>query len=133
PAPGAEPPASGYYCPGSLLRITVDNTHPLGFGMPKQAVAFVDGGQAWDITLVKEANQGDRETRSVARYAESNLLASGWLSGERTVLGKEILVEARYGKGRVVLFGFRPQFRAQPHGTFKLLLNAIYLSAARAL
>jgi hypothetical protein len=69
----------------------------------------------------------------VARYASSNLLASGWLSGERVVAGKPILVEARHGKGRVVLFGFRPQFRAQSSGAFKLLLNAIYLSAAQKL
>ena len=52
---------------------------------------------------------------------------SGWISGERAVLGKSLLAEARYGKGRVVLFGFRPQHRGQPFGTFKLLLNAIYL------
>jgi len=131
--PAVEPPAGGYYCPGSLLRITVDTAHPLAFGMPRQAVAFSSGGQAWDITLVKDANQGEREIRSVARYAESDLLASGWVSGERAVLGKHILIEARHGKGRVVLFGFRPQFRGQPAGTFKFLLNAVYRASARAL
>jgi hypothetical protein len=130
---GADPPAAGYYCPGSLLRINVDDAHPIGLGMPKQAIAFSSGGQAWDITLVKDENRGEREVRSVARYADSNLLASGWVSGEREVLGKHILLEARHGAGRVVLFGFRPQFRGQPHGTFKLLLNSIYLSAAKPL
>ena len=67
--------------------------------------------------------------RGVARYAESNLLVSGWLTGERTIAGKHAVVDARHGQGRVVLFGFRPDFRGQSFGTFKLLLNAIYLGS----
>jgi hypothetical protein len=46
-------------------------------------------------------------------------------------MGKPALVEARFGRGRVVLFAFRPQFRGQPFGTFKFLLNAFYLASAR--
>ncbi len=119
---------SSYYSPGSIIRIQVDTTHPLAAGMPKEAFAFTTGGQAWDISLFKEFNAGEREVRSVARYAGSDLLASGWISGERAVLGKHILLEARHGKGRVILFGFRPQFRGQTSGTFKFILNAIYSS-----
>jgi hypothetical protein len=125
--------AAGYYCPGSLLRINVETTHPVAFGMPKEAIAMSTGGQAFDVTLLPEFNKGEREVNTVARYASSNLLASGWLSGERAVLGKNILLDVRYGKGRVILFGFRPQFRGQPHGTFKLLLNAVYLGSAKPL
>jgi len=121
---------SSYYCPGSLIRIQVDTSHPLALGMPKEAFAFTTGGQAWEITLLKEFNTGDREVKSVARYAQANVLASGWLSGEKVVAGKHILAEVRHGAGRVILFGFRPQFRAQSAGTFKLLLNAIYFSTA---
>jgi hypothetical protein len=91
------------------------------------------GGQAFEITLLPEFDSGDRAVRVVAKYASSNLLASGWVSGERAVLGKKILLDVRHGKGRVVLFGFRPQFRAQSQGTFKLLLNAIYLGSAKSL
>ncbi|MFN3326471.1 MAG: M14 family zinc carboxypeptidase [Bryobacteraceae bacterium] len=122
--------SQGYYCPGSLLRITVDTSHPLAFGMPAEAIAMSTGGQAFDVTLLPDMNRGDREVRSVARYANSNLLASGWISGERAVAGRSLLVEARHGKGRVVLFGFRPQFRGQSFGTFKFVLNAIYLASA---
>ena len=85
------------------------------------------------ITLLPEFNQGERQVRSFAKYAEKNLLASGWISGERAVLGKSIAVESRLGAGRIVMFGFRPQFRAQSHGTFKMLLNAIYLGSAKKL
>lgn len=120
----------GYYCPGSLLRIKVDNTHPIAFGMPAEAFAMSTGGQAFNVALLPEHNTGDRAVKSVAKYADRNLLASGWISGERTVLGKDILLEAAMGKGRVVLFGFRAQFRGQAHGTLKLLLNAIYLGSA---
>jgi len=120
----------GYYSPGSIIRIKVDPSHPLAAGMPEDAYAFASGGEAWDITLLKEFNTGDRAVRSVARYAEKDLLASGWLSGDRVVRGKHILLQARHGKGRVVLFGFRPQFRAQTAGTFKFLLNAIYSAVA---
>jgi hypothetical protein len=125
--------ANSYYCPGSLLRINVETSNPIAFGMPKEAIAMSTGGQAFDVTLLPEFNKGEREVTTVARYASSNLLASGWLSGERAVLGKNILLDVRYGKGRVILFGFRPQFRAQSQGTFKLLLNAVYLGSAKLL
>jgi hypothetical protein len=99
----------------------------------RSAYAFSSGGQAWDITLMPDLNKGDREIRSVAKYASENLLASGWISGEKAVLGKHLALEVRLGKGRVVLFGFRPQFRGQTFGTFKLLLNAIYYASATKL
>lgn len=127
------PGTGSFYCPGSLLRITVENSSPLALGMPKDAIAFSTGGHAYEITLLPEFNKGEQEVRVVARYASSNLLASGWVSGEKPVLGKPVLVEARHGDGRVVLFGFRPQFRGQPFGTFKFLLNAIYLASAQPL
>ena len=120
---------SGFYCPGSLLRMEVDGSHPLAFGMPKEAIAFSTGGQAFDTAR----GEGEQEVQTVARFASRNLLASGWVSGDKAVLGKAALVETRHGKGRIVLFGFRPQFRAQPYGTFRLLLNAVYLGSARNL
>ena len=124
---------SGFYSPGSVLRMTVENGSPLTAGMPHEAHLFTTGGQAWDINLMSEFNKGDRETKAAVRYANTNLLASGWLSGERTITGKAALVQARHGQGQVVLFGFRPQFRGQTFGTFKLVLNAIYLGSAKKL
>jgi hypothetical protein len=125
--------AESFYSPGSLLRVTVDPTDPLAFGMPKDAIVFSSGGEAFEITLARSYNRGDREIHSVVSFATKDLLASGWVSGEKQVLGKHALVNARYGKGRVVLFGFRPQFRGQSYGAFKFLLNAIYLGSAQPL
>ncbi|HTM49086.1 MAG TPA: M14 metallopeptidase family protein [Bryobacteraceae bacterium] len=124
---------SSFYSPGSILRVNVDTSHPLAFGMPKNAFVFSSGGEAFEITLAPEHNRGEREIHGVVSFAAKNLLASGWVSGERHALGKQALVESRYGKGRVVLFGFRPQFRGQSYGAFKLLLNAIYLGSAQPL
>jgi hypothetical protein len=122
--------ASGYYAPGTLIRLDVDTKHPAAFGMAAKTVAMTTGGQAFETTLLAEANTGEREVKVIARYAKQDLLASGWLSGERAVTGKAIAVEARLGQGSVYLYGFRPQFRGQPYGTFKLVLNAIYLASA---
>jgi hypothetical protein len=124
---------SAFYAPGSLLRMSVDPTNPIAFGMPREIIALSTGGTAFEPSLAPAYNKGDRQILSVVRFASRNLLASGWASGEQSVLGKHALLDVRYGKGHVVLFGFRPQFRGQPHGTFKLLLNAIYLASAQKL
>ena len=121
---------AGFSCPGSLLRITVDPAQPLAYGMPSEAIAFSSGGAAFEPTVAAPFNQGDREIRSVARFASKDLLASGWVSGERAVLGKDAVLEARHGQGKVVLIAIRAQFRGQPHGTFKFLLNAAWLGSA---
>jgi hypothetical protein len=124
--------AAGYYSPGSIIRITVDTKNPIAFGMPPEAFAYQSGGQAYENTLTPTSVKTFNSVSTIASYASDNLLMSGWVSGERAVLGRPILVEAGYGKGRAVLFGFRPQFRGQSFGTFKFLLNAIYLSSAVA-
>ncbi|MEJ7609217.1 MAG: M14 family metallopeptidase, partial [Bryobacteraceae bacterium] len=127
-APG-ETSATAYFCPGSILRINMDSSHPVSSGVPANAYAFQIGGQAYEVTLAPEYNKGDRAVKTIARYAAKNVLASGWLTGEHAIAGRAAVVEAPYGKGRVVLFGFRPQFRGQTYGTIKLLLNAINLAA----
>jgi hypothetical protein len=110
--------SSDFYCPGALLRVTT-TPHPLTAGLDESAAIWFEGSPAFDV-----------QTGTVlARYPEANPLLSGWLLGEQKLFGKAALVEAKLGTGRVVLFGFRPQYRAQSWSTYPALLNAIYTSA----
>ena len=71
----------------------------------------------------------DDRARVVARFAEAKeLLLSGWLLGAERLAGEGAIVEVRQGKGRVVMFAFRPQYRAQSVATFPFLFNAIRTS-----
>jgi hypothetical protein len=65
--------------------------------------------------------------RVLLRYPErgEDILLSGFLQGAPAIAGKAAAVEAAVGRGRVIMFGFRPQYRGQSHGTFKLLFNAL--------
>jgi len=108
-----------FYCPGSVLKLTVDVNAPAAFGMTSSAAAFFAGSRAFETE--------DPTVSSIARYASaSELLMSGWLLGADRLAGRHALLHVPLGKGDVLLFAFRPQFRAQPHGTFKLLFNALY-------
>ena len=64
----------------------------------------------------------------IARVKDENPLLSGWILGDKLIRGRAAMVEARIGKGRVILFGFRPQYRAQSLATFPLLFNSILTS-----
>jgi hypothetical protein len=117
-----------FYCPGSLLRLQIDVAHPLNAGMPAEQAGFFVNGRAFD--LVRREGAGPGGVRALARYADKDLLMSGWINGERRIAGKAAAVEATLGRGRVVLIGFGAQFRGQPHGTFKMLLNPLVEAAA---
>ncbi len=55
---------------------------------------------------------------------------SGWLMGPAFIQGKTAITEAPFGLGRVIMIGFRPQHRGQPHGTYKLIFNSIFYGAS---
>jgi hypothetical protein len=107
-----------FFIPGSLVRIDVDRTHPIGFGMQPEAGAFFQNSRAFDIAAAGP--------EVVARYAQADILLSGWEVGaDEHLAGRPAVVRAPYGAGDLVLIGFRAQFRGQPAGTFKLLFNAL--------
>ena len=105
-----------FYCPGSLLNVQLDAAHPLAVGLPPALAIWSEGSPAWET-----------EERTVARYPDTGLLASGWLLGDKLLAKRSALVDARLGRGRVILFGMRPQYRAQSYQTLKLLFNALLL------
>jgi hypothetical protein len=123
----AKAKATEFSIPGTLVNLSIDNDHPLGFGMPKTCTAYVTGGPVF-TTAVPGAGTG----RSVvARYPEyaDQVVASGWALGTDRVTGRSAIVEVVLGKGRVVLISPHVQHRAQTVGTYKLLFNAIYRGA----
>lgn len=114
-----------FICTGSLLRMEFDNSHPIAYGMPQESPAVFSSSFAFNV-LPSFASKP--EPVSAARYAENNLLMSGWIFGEKLLKHKSSIMEIPLGKGRVILLGFPIQFRGQPYGTFKLLFNSIFLA-----
>jgi len=113
-----------HFAPGSIVRLEIDTAHPLAAAMPATTHGFYTDGP---LFAVMEDFEGNRAT-IVARYPANDVLASGWLRGEDLMAGRAALVSVETNPGRVILFGFRPQHRAQTHATFPLLFNSLYLS-----
>src|SRR5262245_13410736 len=90
--------AADFYVPGSILRLSVDPSHPIGYGMPSEAAAFFINSPAFEVS----ANAG---AHVAAAYATRDVLMSGWMLGERTVAGRAAVVEVPVDKGRVILLG----------------------------
>jgi hypothetical protein len=112
-----------FYIPGSLLKAKVDNTNPLAYGMPDQVDIFFDNSPAFKL--------GAGAVTPVAKYEGKDVLDSGWAWGQQYLDGGVAIADAPLGEGKVVLFGPEVVFRAQPHGTFKFLFNAIYYGSAK--
>ncbi|TFG38331.1 MAG: hypothetical protein E4H44_04055 [Candidatus Aminicenantes bacterium] len=113
-----------FLCPGSTLRVEVDTTHPLGWGMRAEEAIYFADSPAFKTSVPDP--RFDREV--VVRYPEHvrDILLSGYLEGGEILERRAAVVEYRVGEGRVVLIGFRSQHRGQPLRTFKLLFNALY-------
>ncbi len=119
----------GFRAPGAVVRIHVRNENLLAAGMPAETHAFLDGAYAFESRKLK-SGEAPATVRAIASYADKDLLASGWIRGEGAIAGKDAVTEVSFGKGRVLLFGIRPQFRGQTFATFKLILNSLYMASA---
>jgi Zinc carboxypeptidase len=114
-------PAQKFNAPGSMLRVLADTRHPLAYGARREEAIFFNNSPAFRLD----------EGKGILTYPRANLLLSGWLEGEEQLVGQHALVEVPVGAGRVVLFGFRPQFRGQVRATYKFLFNALFYAAAK--
>ena len=109
---------SEFYNPGSIVRLDVDKSNPLAIGEPADTAAYFINSSAYDISDTTKVH-------SIAKYVQKDALLSGWMLGEKYLNGKTALAEADYGKGKIILFGFRPQHRGQTWGTFQFIFNAL--------
>jgi hypothetical protein len=114
-----------HFAPGAILRLEVDAQHPLGSGVAASTYGFYINSPFFQLT----EGFNSQRTSVVARYPNTNVIASGWLKGEELMAGRAAVVSIDMNPGKVVLFGLRPQHRAQTHATFPLLFNALYMSA----
>jgi hypothetical protein len=139
--------------PGSLIRANVDASDPIAWGMDEEVALNFVRGAAFDILgqagcVDDLLNQGDchevvRGGRplkphedvppidSVVNFAEEDQLMSGWAAGTEFIAGKSALARVAHGDGQVIMYGFRPQFRGQPRGTYKLIFNPLLNATAR--
>ncbi len=118
---GAKLPLDGldeneFYCPGSLLRVLVDNTHPVGYGFSREETIMFLHSPVFQVT----------KGESIAWYPEADPLMSGWMLGEEHVRGRTAVAMVPSGEGSIIMIGCPPHFRNQNRSTFKLLFNSLY-------
>ncbi len=122
-------PQEKYFIPGSILRVRVDNSHPLAYGMSEEVDVYFN--QSPVFKLLPKALM--KNIRPVAWFDRDASLRSGWATGQHYLKGNISVLEVVVGKGKLFLFGPEITFRAQPHGTFKFLFNGIYYGGAEAI
>jgi len=130
-------PRTEFFVPGSILRVELDTSDPMTKGMPKESIAWVENSPVFEVSgtgvspvnAETQSNTGRMpvpQVKVIAWYPkDKDPLLSGWLLGGDRIKGKAALVEVRIGKGRIILFGFRPQYRGQSLATYPLFFNAI--------
>jgi hypothetical protein len=118
----ADVPNTEFWAQGSTLKVDIDTDHPLAWGMPEDGlVVFFGANQVYEV---QPSRDGEGATR-VASYIDRDILQSGQLDGEDLIAERAAMLSVEHGEGQVVLIGFRTQHRAQTHGTYKFLFNAL--------
>jgi hypothetical protein len=110
-----------FYVPGSVLRMHVDTSQPLAWGLGEA----VDVMFAASPTFRLSSAEDNHTVQRVAWFDSKTPLRSGWAWGQEHLEGGVAIAETRVGRGKLVLFGPQILFRAQPHGTFKFFFNGI--------
>jgi hypothetical protein len=105
--------------PGTMLRVKLDPSHPLGFGYDGSIAVFKTSSTVFELS--------DRGY-NVGIYAASPRL-SGYLSAEneKNIEDTPYLVHEQLGGGNVVLFADDPNFRLFWDGLNKVFLNSVLL------
>jgi len=116
-----------HFAPGTIVNLQVDTAHPVGWGLAPETYGFYINSPFFQLT----EGFSSQKVSVVARYPNAGVRASGWLRGEDLMYGRAAVVSVEMNPGKVVLFGIRPQHRAQTHATFLMLFNALYWSAER--
>jgi len=116
-----------HFAPGTIIRIEVDTAHPLGSGVAASTYGFYNNSPFFALT----EGFSSQQVAVAARYPNANVVASGWLRGEEYMAGRAAVLSVDFKPGRIILFGLRPQHRAQTQATFPMLFNALYTAASQ--
>jgi hypothetical protein len=121
---GQERPYSGdkFYVPGAVLRVAVDNKQPATWGMNPEADVLYDNSPAFKL----DADAASKGVKPLLWFSNDKPLRSGWAWGQKYLKDDVTAFSAQVGKGNLYVFGPEITFRAQSHGTFKLLFNELY-------
>lgn len=111
-----------FYIPGSILQVAVDPTNPIAFGATPTVPIFYENGPVFHVSS---------SAQSIASFETDSPLLSGWILGGNFLKGTSVIAQENVGKGRLILFGFRPQYRAISEVTYKFLINALLYSASQ--
>jgi hypothetical protein len=121
------------FVPGSILRLDLDPSRPLAYGMEPHTAAFFSFSSAFEGISARgpaAGHGGDPAPaagmETIAHYGTKDVLISGWLEGEDVIAGRAAVVQAAVGTGHIILLGFPVQHRGQSHATFRFLFNAIF-------
>lgn len=109
---------SEFYNPGSVVKLEVDTKNALAKGLRQETAAYFTNSSAYEIA-------DESKVKTIAQYAVKDSLLSGWTLGEKFMNGKTALAETDFGKGKIILFAFRPQHRGQSWATFPFIFNAL--------
>lgn len=113
-----------FYIPGSILQVTVDPSNPIAFGSTPTVPIFYENGPLFNV-------RSNSEAQSIASFTSDSPLLSGWILGGKYLKGTSIIAQQNVGKGHLILFGFRPQYRAISEVTYKFLFNALLYSSSQ--
>jgi hypothetical protein len=116
-----------HFAPGTITKVEVDTAHPIAAGVAAITYGFYNNSPFFTLT----EGFSSQQVAVVARYPNAGVVASGWLRGEDYMAGRAAVVAVDLKPGRIVLFGLRPQHRAQTQATFPMLFNALYVSASQ--
>jgi hypothetical protein len=119
-------PRTKYYVPGSVLNAAIDNTQIVAWGMSDRVNLFVDSSPIYNITAP------DLRLTRISWFDTTTPLISGWAIGQDLLKDTVPLLQAQIGDGMLFLFGPDIDFRAQPHGAYKLIFNGIYYGGLMA-
>ena len=112
-----------FYIPGSILQVSVDPANPIAFGSTPTVPIFYENGPIFHVSS---------NAQSIASFDTDSPLLSGWIQGSNFLKGNSVIAQQNVGKGHLILFGFRPQYRAISEVTYKFLFNALLYASSQS-